>query len=271
LLGCRGEEESSARFVATLPPLAAVVSPVAGEPVAVLVPGGASPHTYEPRPSDARKAARADVLFYGSETLDGWAATLESPSHVALVDLLPDSLRLPAFHGHGVDPHFWMDPIAVKSVAGELADVLCSVEPERCSTYRSNARAFAQELDVVHDSLRIMMDPVAGARVVLAHPFLHYFAERYDLRVVGIVEELSGSEPTPRGLHRMIDAARDARARAVFSQPQHDSRPAAAVAEAVGIPHVELDPMASGEGLPNLLYLNARRISNALADSDASH
>lgn len=265
LIGC-GPQPEGERFVASTPPIRAIVAPVAGEDVGVLVPAGASPHTHEPKPSDARRAARAAVLFYGSEALDGWAASLPANERVALLGLVPDSYRRPAYGAEGTDPHFWLDPRAVASLVPVLADTLCRYDAEGCGRYSRNARRFAAALKTVHDSLRTLMAPVAGSPVVLAHSFLQYFAHRYELKVVGVVEELAGSEPSPRDIQRAVDAVRATSARAVFTLPQHSSRAAEAVAEAAGVPVVELDPVGGADDLPELLYLNARTIRDALLD-----
>lgn len=265
LLGC-AEEAEEIRFAATISPLGAVVEPVAGLRVNILVPAGGSPHTYEPRPSDARRAARAAILFYGSDELDGWAAALDTGERVALVDLLPDSVRRPAYRGRGTDPHFWMDPRAVQAVLPGVAGVLCRHDAPACAAYRQNALDFAGELAAVHDSLRVLLAPAAGASMMLSHAFLTYFADRYELRIAGVIEELAGSEPSPREMERLIETARTSGARAIFTQPLHSSRTAEAIAEAAGIPVVEIDPISAANELPALLYLNARRIRDALID-----
>lgn len=269
LAGCTAQEDE-ARFVTTIAPLRAVAEPVVGEDVVVLVPAGASPHTYEPRPSDARRAARATLLLYGSLELDGWAASLDAPARLGIVDLLPDRVRLSGHGGQGVDPHFWMDPLAVKALAPVLADTLCRYDAGHCQGFRRNAAAFSDALDVVHDSLLALMAPVQGASVLLAHPFLEYFSHRYDLRIAGVIEEMSGSEPTPRDMQRILRFARAESVRAIFTQPQHASRAAETIGETTGIPVVALDPLGAAEDLPKLLYLNARMIRDALLDSPAS-
>ncbi len=266
LTGCAAQEAET-RFVTTIAPIRAVMQPVVGERVAVLVPAGASPHTYEPRPSDARHAARAVLLVYGSPELDGWAASLDAADRLGIVDLLPDSVRRSA-HG-GVDPHFWMDPLAVRVLAPVLADTLCRYDVEHCQSFRRNAAAFTRELDLVHDSLMALMAPVGGSSVLMSHPFLEYFGHRYGLRIAGSIEELPGSEPTPRDLQRLLRAARASSPRAIFTQPQHSSRAAEAVGEALGIPVVELDPVGAAEDLSDLLYLTAQTIRDALLDPPA--
>lgn len=233
----------------------------------VLLRSGASPHTHEPRPSDVRRTSSASVVFYGSPTLDGWAAGLEAPNRVAMLSLLPDSLLIRGT-GEQADPHFWMDPMAVRGVLSALSDTLCALVPDRCADYQHGAATFADDLIVVHDSVSALMREMDGLHVLVTHPFLAYFARRYDLHVAGIVEELPGSEPTAADMMRMIDAAKSSEARAILTVPQHSTRVAGAIAEATGLPIIELDPMGGDvDGYAELLYFNASRIRTVLSSS----
>lgn len=267
LAGCSGEPQDGPEAVATIRPLAAIVEPVIGSEVHVLLRPGASPHTYDPRPSDVRLTAGASVLFFGSNDLDGWAAGFDAAATVAMLGLVPDSLLHVDRRDH-VDPHFWMDPLTVRSVLPALADTMCALESSRCESYRRGAAAFAEHLLAVHDSVSVLMADVAGKPVMLAHPFLDYFARRYDVFVAGIVEEIPGSEPTPSDMMRMIELASESPAEVIFTLPQHPSRAAEAIAEAANLKLVELDPIGGGSnGYADLLYFNASTIRNALVQN----
>lgn len=264
LFGCAGDVERPPDAVATIRPIGAIVEPVLGSEVRVLLSPGASPHTYDPRPSDVRAAGSAAVLFYGAAELDGWAARLDAPARMALLPMVPESLLVRAGTEHA-DPHFWMDPLTVRALLPALTDSLCSLAAERCDAYRLGGSTFSRQLSEVHDSVATLMRDAAGSSVLLAHPFLSYFARRYDLEVAGVVEEIPGSEPTPRDMMRMVAEAEQANAMAIFTLPQHPSRAAEAVSEATGLPLVELDPIGGGaNGYADLLYFNAARIRNAL-------
>lgn len=74
--------------VASIKPVHALVAGVmagVGEPK-LLVPGGASPHAYALRPSDARALQRADVVFWVGDMLEtSFARPMRSLPHDALV------------------------------------------------------------------------------------------------------------------------------------------------------------------------------------------
>ncbi|MBN2080872.1 zinc ABC transporter substrate-binding protein [bacterium] len=99
------------QFVASIAPLGMILSELcAGRAeVSVLLPPGASPHTYEPLPSDLRAVEQARAFFYIADVLDGWAAELGTGNTFAVGALVPDELRLELtahdHHTHAHDGH----------------------------------------------------------------------------------------------------------------------------------------------------------------------
>lgn len=277
--GCeRGGTErvdDSPGYVTTIPPFEAILGPVIGQrgTVKSLLPPGSSPHTYEVRPSDARLAGESTALFYGAPDLDEWVTELDVPARIALLDFVPDSLLLTlpgggdAHHPSGIDPHFWMDPVAVRAVIPALADTLCGIDPPGCRDYRSNAQRFSARLDSLDSYIRTVLEPAAGSSVLLAQPFFLYFANRYGIALAGIVEPIPGKEPSPRYLQELVAVAKSRRARAIFTQSQLPSRSAQAVAEGAGVPLFQLDPLGGGAGRTayvDLLRYNTDIVREAL-------
>lgn len=268
--------DDSPRFVTTIPPFEMILRPVVEGRGTVerLLDPGASPHTYDPTPSDLRATTSATALVYGAEHLDGWAADLPTDRRLALVDLLPPSARLSfGEEGHGpadtatVDPHFWTDPLAVASLLPALADTLCAIDTAGCATYRANADSFATRLAALDARLQQLTAPVREARVLLAQPFFRYFLHRYGPRLAGIVAVRPGTQPTARDLQRLIEQAEAADARAILTQRQLSAQAATAVAEPTTLPLIQLDPLGGTEGRDTyaaLLLGNARHLRDSL-------
>lgn len=281
------------RFAATIQPLAAILRELARDRAEIvrLAPPGASPHTYEPRPSDVRAAQGAAALFYVGASLDGWAARLPAKKKIEVFPLLPESYRLSysedpfgehegaahvSEHDHehahehdaGLpDAHFWSDPLAVKALLPGLARELGSLDPEGKLEYEANARAFAERLDALDKELAAALAPVRGRAVILFHPSLQYFLKRYGLQLAGTIEPFPGKEPPPRYLAGVKERLGKAGARAVFTEPQLPPRPAEIVAEAAGVKLFELDPYGGARGDDDYatpLRLNAEVLLKAL-------
>jgi len=270
-------------LLATIPPLGYILEEVAGDnaTVEVLLPAGASPHAFEPRPSDARRAQRAAALVYVSDDMDGWAAQLDCPRRIALLGLVPEDRRLPAAletghehdHGDGCrhgddDPHFWTDPVLVGDLLPELVRLLGDLDPAGAEIYLRNARTFAAKLEELDREVQSRLEPLAGSAVILFHPSLRYFLERYGLELAAVIEPAPGKEPSPAELARLLDVAREHGVRALFSEPQLPTGPVDAIAEALALPVFVLDPLGGRPGrdsYPKLIVYNAETLASALA------
>ncbi len=272
-------------LVATIEPLAMILRELAGEQadVARLLPPGASPHTYEPAPSDIRRVQGA-VLFYVSPLLDAWAARLPVEEKIEVIALLPAEMRRtfpPGFHEHSgdgheqgdhepgaeIDPHFWLDPLAVAALAGPLAGRLAELDPTGASAYKANAAAFIEKLAAFDAELAQTLAPVRGRALILMHPSINYMLARYGIELAGVVEPAAGREPSPRDMHELTQRVGQRGVRAIFSEPQLPRRPAEALAEATGAKLGEIDPTGGVAGRADyfsLLRFNAAALAEAL-------
>lgn len=269
--------EADVVVVTSIFPLAALVRELApgAKTVALLTPG-ANPHTFEPTPSQVRAANGADVLVRIGLGFDDWALSVfEGARNAPRVVLASDGLDLlpltdhEAHHDEAWDPHFWIDPIAASVIVGRLADTLASVDPPGAQQYRQRASKFAGRLRALDAELRRRLEPLRGAAFVGTHAAWAYFARRYELRQLAVLERSPGRPAGPRYLIAVAEKARREDARAVFAEVQLSRGEADIIAEAAGIPVLLLDPLG-GEGLEGrdgyetLLRWNVERIVAAL-------
>jgi len=251
--GCSPGASPPPAIVATIAPLAFILRGIAGTEVAVrtLLDPGASPHTYEPRPSDVRAAQSAVVVVYVSQGLDAWATALPARRTLAVLDLVPAAERRPlpvSQDGSAVDPHFWTDPLTVAAMIPALVDALVSLDPDHAATFRANASRFAERLGALHAEAAAVLRPLAGSRVVLFHPSFGYLLARHGIVIAAVVEEFPGKEPTARDIQELGRTARQTGATVVFTEPQLPRRPAEVLAELAGLRVAELDPLGGGPG-----------------------
>lgn len=264
---CRADPPPKPFYLTTIPPVEDLLRRIVGDRAEVLrlLPAGASPHTYEPRPSDLRHAQGATALVFVDRRLDGWAAELPGPEPVELLPLMPDRFLLhfegargesdagdhAGDHHHepgGADPHFWTDPLAVKAVLPPLAARLGELDPEGRREYERNTSRLLTELDSLDGEIRARLEPVAGESVLLSHPFLRYYLRRYGIRLVGTIEEIPGKEPTAKKIARLIRESPEARVTKILVLPQLSQRAADLVAESTGLPVVVVDPLGGVTG-----------------------
>ena len=82
----------------------------------------------------------------------------------------------------------------------------------------------------------------SGTRFVAFHAAWRYFAARYGLEEVGVVEEAPGEEPAPRALAALVTRAREAGVPAILVEPQLSPRVAKVLAAEFGATTVLVDP-----------------------------
>jgi len=277
--GCRKTETQSLQrtYVCTTPVTAMILSEVVGTRGTVIdmLPPGASPHTYEPRPSDLKMVQNADAFFSVAPNLDGWASKLEAKQTRALIDFVHEEMRLYGSHPHAersghteeTDPHFWMDPNTVRAMVPDLVAFLSSVDPEGEPLYKRNGDAFMGSLDELDKELATSLKTYRGAKVALFHPSVMYLLRRYGIEAPVILEPSPGQEPSARDMARMVKTIRDLKVRAIFSEPQLPSRPAEVLGEATGIPVSMLNPLGGGPDTSrysDLIRANVKSLKEAL-------
>ncbi len=240
----RTADAAKLSVVTTIAPLAMIVQDLGGDHVTAtsLVSGATSVHTYEPSPSDLVRIAGADLLVSIGGELDGWLDKLlvgKKPGAIVL-RLLEDGVPAAASH----DPHVWLDPLWVRDRAlASLVRGLSAMDPPTAPQYAASARRVADGLTDLDEDIRAILRGASVRGFLAFHPAWTWFAARFDLHPVGVVEESGGTEPSAGALAALLDTARAAGIRAILVEPQMDPRLARTVASEIGAGIVLVDPL----------------------------
>lgn len=234
------------RVFVSVPPQEYFVERIGGNrvKVSVLVPAGADPHTFEPKPATMVELSRAAAWFtIGIPFEENLESRLSSVNDELAIVRTEEGIPR-SDHGHdGVDPHVWLSPRLVKVQAENILQGLIRIDPAGEKAYRGNARRFAAELDALDRELKTLFSGSRGKAVLVFHPSWGYLASDYGLVQVAI--EVDGKEPKGADLARVIGLARKKRIRVVFVEPQFSSRSARTIAESIGAKLVTADPLAA--------------------------
>jgi len=233
------------------------VQKIGGERVAVsvLVPSGADPHTYEPKPAQMRALAKCDTYFAtGVDFEKAWLKKIASLNSRMLIVHTEEGLSRIAMAGspdHGKDlkhqagspdPHTWLSPLLVKGQADRILSALVRIDPKDEKLYRANDLLFLREIESLDRELRDMFSKHQGAPFLVLHPSWGYFARAYGLRMISV--EIEGKEPKPSQLNKLIQEARIQGIRVVFAQPQFSVKSAEIISREIGGRVVLVDPLA---------------------------
>jgi ABC-type Zn uptake system ZnuABC Zn-binding protein ZnuA len=264
---------------ATIFPAADIARRVAGPGARVILvlPPGASPHTFELTPGKVRELQPAQLIFKIGGVDDWIDGVAESLPRARIVPLHAGIARTASGgrghdHGHhhrdGLDPHYWLSAANGAAMAKTIAAALAKADPPRAEQYRANGRAAAAEFLALHAELKGMLAGLADGRMIVLHDGWRYFAAAYGLEIAAVFLASPGREPSPRDLQELYLAARGIRARVLFSEPQMSAASVEPVLRDLGLRLVVLDPIgggASGDSYAGLLRRNARAVAAALA------
>jgi len=252
----------------SIPPQKYLVEAIAGDSVevAVLLPSGASPATYEPTPCQMASLDGAQLYLQIGVPFEGplLAKASSLMPDLRIVDCRQGVELVPVAeggHAHGadhLDPHIWLDPRRMKIIATTTAEAIRSLAPG--PAIDRNLGTLHRTLDTTDKRVASLLEPFEGSEVLVFHPAYGYFTRRYGLLQVAVEDE--GKAPSARQLASIMDSARGTSARAIFVQPQFSKAAAQRVADALDCEVVELDPLA--EDWAKNLETMATRIAAAL-------
>ena len=256
LFSCMNQETDGKRVITTsIPPFKYFVEAIAGDgfEVNVIVPPGASPATFEPTPSVIRALGKSDMLI-----LDGylgyelaWAGQLKeiNPGIKTLVLAESQVLIYGEEHQHGdqqhysgVDPHFWVSPVAAQKMASAILKFLNETWPGESEQFTANYSVVENEIRETGLYLDSLLSGLEQRSFMIFHPALTYLARDYNLEQVAV--ETEGKEPSPLGLKEFIDHGRSENIGVIFVQREFDKKNALTIASEIGAKVVEIDPLS---------------------------
>jgi len=271
------------KVVASIKPIHSLIAGVmegVGEPD-LIVAGGASPHLYALKPLDAKRLARADVVFWIGPIFESFLekplATLAGKAEIVELDRAPGIALLPAREGgaweeeehhHAAsaleqDGHLFLDPENAKAIVRIAVARLAALDRANAAHYAANGSALERRLDALDAALLQRLAPLGGRRFVVFHDAYQYFERRYGLAAIGSITVTPESQPGMRRLQAIREKIRTLGARCVFREPQFEPRLVDVVVSGTAARTGVLDPegalLAHG---PELYF----ELMNGLAD-----
>jgi zinc transport system substrate-binding protein len=224
--------------------------------VVTLLPPGADPHNFEPKPAVIKAFSVAQVYFTDGSGLDKtWMPRfLGANKNVQVVDISKGiewmkSEEEHGAHGHHhdeeMDPHIWTSPTRMRFLAQNIFQELKKLDPKYVIDYVNRASMVQDELALVERQLNeaVISMPKDRRSFIVFHPTYGYLAKDFKLKQYTI--EVNGKEPKPRDLANLVKVGRKNGVKTVFVQPQFSKRAAETIAKELGAVVVETDPLSA--------------------------
>ena len=283
--GDSSSKDGSLTVMASFYPLQYLAEKVGGEHVSVtsLTPDGAEPHDLELSPKMVDSLSSADAVIYlaGFQSAVDEAIEQQAPKTVIDVSSAAELIEAgsdanhPAeeeateetqsgetdahdhdheghdhaghehHHDMNADPHFWLDPVRMAKAATLVGDKLAEADSAHADTYKANAKALAEELTTLGDTLVTKTSKCQVKTFVTAHTAFGYLADRTGLTQVGISGLDPESSPSPARLAEIGQIAKEQGVTTIFTEALIDPKVAQTLADDLGITTAVLDPIES--------------------------
>ena len=279
------------RVVTTTTDLGAITEAVGGDKVSVtsIASGKENPHYVQAKPSFMMLARKADLwVRVGMELEVGYEELIINGSRNGNIrigtrghlDASENVLRLEVpktkvtramgdVHPEG-NPHYWLDPLNARIVAGAIAARLSELAPADKAVFKTNLDAFKRKLDermfgealvekVGGAELWAMeikgtlwtylaaekltgqlggwsatMRPHRGGKMITHHRSWSYMAHRFGLSVVAELEPKPGVPPSGSHLAKVMRQAKAGGVRLILLEPAYSRKAADLVAKRTG-------------------------------------
>jgi ABC-type Zn uptake system ZnuABC Zn-binding protein ZnuA len=241
-------------IVATTTDLKSLAAAVGGNRVAVegIVPPGADPEEYQPRPQDVGRLHAAKLLLRVGADYDLWldrlAAQAKRPdlrrggeAHVdcsfgiALLDVRGAQVGPAGGHAHGSgNPHYWLDPANAEMITGVILEALARHDPVNARYYEAERRQFLDRLGEKMREWERKLAPARGMPMIAYHNSWAYLARRFRLNFAGYIEPRPGVPPGPSHLAALLKLMGEQRVRVIVRQPREPAKSAEFLAGRTG-------------------------------------
>jgi zinc/manganese transport system substrate-binding protein len=238
--------------------LTEVAQRVGGDQVRVTghVPVGADPHEFEPRPSDLKTVAGADLILLSAKHMEGYVGKLREVTGgrvrvLEVGDQMPglwlkegkeakNEKPLPRYskgasgvggreHGHThahagegkiEDPHWWHSIENMRRAVRMVRDECARLRPGQKSAFEANAAVFEKELGELQQwaKARIAELPRDRRKLVTSHEAFQYFAKEFGFTVYYVEGLTESDQPASRKVADLLTVIQQQKVKAVFAQ-----------------------------------------------------
>ncbi|MCM1321337.1 MAG: metal ABC transporter substrate-binding protein [Bacteroides sp.] len=267
--------------------------------VKLLVKPGTEIHSFDPSPADILAMHKCDIfLCIGGESekwadkiLDSFAPEQRAAKKIVKLIDFADTAEFDETHTHEeplhrhniheADEHIWTSPLNAVKMLDAISNIMQTAVREKTSdseqiaaVFAENTEAYRNKILAIDNELHEIVRSAKHDTIVMGDRFpLRYFAEELQLRYESAFSGCSTAvEASPSAIARLIDIVKKQNLPAVFSIEMSSRKIANAIAEAAGVPVLELHSchnvsrtdFENGETYISLMRRNADALKKGL-------
>ena len=227
-------------------------------------------HDYELTPQDLKTLDKADVFVINGAGMESFLDKIisqfnsmdiiDSSSNISLIESAEDHDHDSEEHNHDSEehdheheenPHVWVSISKNIQQVQNIADGLSKIDPNNADKYQANATEYIDKLKVLQTKMHEELDSLPNRNIITFHEAFPYFAEEFNLNIVGVIQVEPDSEPSAKEIESVIETIKSNNVKALFTEPQYSSKTAETIAKETGTKVYTLDPIVTGDATKN--------------------
>ncbi|OCG04739.1 hypothetical protein A9G12_06400 [Gilliamella sp. wkB112] len=230
----------------------------------ILLPDGASPHTYFLKPSDLAKLKSAELVIWVGEDMETFMPTvlknvdkqkqielmavpeinallqISNEKHEDLQDNHSDS-----HHGE-YDEHIWLSPAIAKIIAKIIHDRLIILYPDKKTLIDQNLNEFTLKLVETEQNIAKKLISVQNKGYFVFHDAYGYFESQFGLKNLGSFTINPAVQPGVQKIYAIQQELIERKAVCVFREPQFSPAMIEKLVSGTNVRIGELNPLGTG-------------------------
>ncbi len=218
-----GWSQEKIEIVATASMIADMVRNIAGDlaNVETIVPIGGDPHTYDPTPSAALLASRADLVFVNGLTFEGWLEELIRNSGTdAEIIRVTEGIEPIASeqYQNATDPHAWMSAKMGLQYILNIKNALVKYTPAEAFLIETNYKVYKRKLEALDTYIEEQISKIPEDKRILitSHDAFQYYGRRYGIRLESMLGVSTDADVQTSDIRRLNEVIRETKVPAIF-------------------------------------------------------
>lgn len=247
LTGCAQKTtQSKPKYAATILPLYDALKEIGKDKIeaVLIVPPGASPHTFTVTPQQIKDLEGTKAVFENDFGLEEWIGTIATNVSNAQIIQVGDAFKQAVANNDG-NPHIWLNPEYFVGEARAITNALKEQDPQNAAFYEANFTEYSTSILAEAEKLKESLSGIKNKNVISFHDAFPYFAAYFGLSIVGSVEPIPGKEPTPKEIVTLENTIKEKNVKVIFNEPQMSQSVINALVEDTGVKVLILDPLGN--------------------------
>ena len=271
--------DANADIISSVKPIAFIAQAVSDgvTNTDILLPDGASPHTYSLKPSDLAKIKTAELIIWVGEDLETFMPTvlksIDKNKQIELMDIptIKSLLRTSTnnhdqqeTHSHNndsdhdhhgeYDEHIWLSPKIAKEIAQAVHDKLITIYPDKKDIIDENLNEFTVKLAETEQNIAKKLINVQNNGYFVFHDAYGYFESQFGLKNLGSFTINPAVQPGVQTVYAIKRELKEHQAVCVFREPQFSPAVIEKIVNGTDVRIGELNPLGTDITLSKNAY-----------------